>query len=295
MKSKDMSVRAVRTAVLVSALALSRSTKRVLGLLAAPVAILCAVFATPVHANDLFYTTSLPGPNLIAIHVQNVNKTTTTLIGPMGGGACASLALAPWGTLYSVCGDLFGVQKLATIDRGDGHATLFGMGVSGLAVMSLEFGPDGTLYAVGNCNPGPTECTPGSPNYNSLYKVNVGTGLFTRVGPTGAPFFFMDLAIDSNGNMYGVTCPLSPSGGALSTLYRIDLATGTATKVVDLVGSTSLMGLSFDRKNNKLYATDFYSINSALYLVDIKTGFLTPVATTGYGFSSNLVSVPETN
>jgi len=78
-------------------------------------------------------------------------------------------------------------------------------------------------------------------------------------------------------------------------LYRIDLATGTATKVVDLVGSTSLMGLSFDRQKNKLYATDFYSINSAVYLVDIKTGFLTPVATTGYGFSSSLVSVPETN
>jgi hypothetical protein len=257
--------------------------------------IFCAVFVTPVDANDFFYTTAGAGTDLIAIQVQNVNKTTTTLIGPMGGGACASLALSPWGTLYSVCGDLFGVQKLATIDRGNGHATLFGVGVSGLAVMSLEFGPDGTLYVVGNCNPGPTECTPGSPNYNSLYKVNVGTGLFTRVGPTGAPFFFMDLAIDRDGNMYGVTCPLSPSGGPPSTLYRIDLATGTATKVVDLVGSTSLMGLSFDRQKNKLYATDFYSINSAVYLVDIKTGFLTPVATTGYGFSSNLVSVPETN
>jgi DNA-binding beta-propeller fold protein YncE len=78
-------------------------------------------------------------------------------------------------------------------------------------------------------------------------------------------------------------------------LYRIDLATGTATKVVDLVGSTSIMGLSFDRQKNKLYATDFYSENSAVYLVDMKTGFLTPVAATGYGFSSNLVSVPETN
>jgi hypothetical protein len=95
--------------------------------------------------------------------------------------------------------------------------------------------------------------------------------------------------------MYGVTCPLSPSGGPPSTLYRIDLATGTATKIVDLVGSTSIMGLSFDRENNKLYATDFYSINSALYLVDIKTGFLTPVATTGYGYSSDLVSVPGPN
>ena len=83
MKSKDMSIRAVRTSVLVSVLALSRSTKRVLGLLAAPVAILCAVLVTPVHANDLFYTTAGGGADLIAIHVQNVNKTTTTLIGPM--------------------------------------------------------------------------------------------------------------------------------------------------------------------------------------------------------------------
>jgi hypothetical protein len=73
------------------------------------------------------------------------------------------------------------------------------------------------------------------------------------------------------------------------------LQPGLLTKVVDLVGSTSIMGLSFDQAKNKLYATDFYSINSALYAVDLKTGFLTPVATTGYGFSSNLVPVPGTN
>jgi hypothetical protein len=76
-------------------------------------------------------------------------------------------------------------------------------------------------------------------------------------------------------------------------LYRIDRATGAATKIVDLVGSTSIMGLSFDRDKDKLYATDFYSINSALYSVDMKTGFLTPVATTGYGFSSGLVSARQ--
>ena len=279
---------------------MSRSTKRVLGLLAASIAILCAVSVSPAKANDLFYTTAGGGTDLIAIHVpqhgeqdadQNVNKIATTLIGPMKGGACASLALSPWGTLYSMCGNLFGVQQLATIDRGDGHATLFGVGVSGLAVMSLVFAPDGTLYAVGNCNPVGGECT----GPNSLYKVDVGTGLFTPVGPTGAPLFFMALTVDRDGNIYGETCPLSPSGGPLSTLYRINRATGHATKIVDLVGSTSIMGLGFDREKNNLYATDFYSINSALYLVDIKTGFLTPVATTGYGFSSNLVSAPETH
>jgi DNA-binding beta-propeller fold protein YncE len=273
---------------------MSSSAKRVLGLLAASVAILCAVAVSPLQANDLFYTTAGGGAELIAIHVQSGTTTSTTLIGATGGGNCVSLALSPGGTLYSMCGALFGVQRLATIDRGTGLATVFGTDVTGLAVMALEFAPDGTLYAVGNCDPVGGECTPGPP-HNSLYKVNVGTGAFTLVGSTGAALFFMDLAIDRDGNMYGVTCPLSPSGGPPSTLYRIDLATGTATKIVDLVGSTSIMGLSFDRENNKLYATDFYSINSALYLVDIKTGFLTPVATTGYGYSSDLVSVPGPN
>jgi hypothetical protein len=267
------------------------SIKRVLRLSAA---ILFAVSSSSVQANELFYTTAGAGSELIAIQGQNVHNLTARLVGPTNGGNCVSLALSPWGTLYSMCGVLFGEQKLATIDRSDGHATLFGMGVTGLTVMSLEFGPDGTLYAVGNCNPGPTECTPGAPTYNSLYKVDVETGLFTLIGPTGARLFFMDLAIDREDNMYGVTSTLSPSGGPLSTLYRIDIATGRATKVADLVGSSSIMGLSFDRERDKLYATDFYSINSALYLVDIKTGFLTPLATTGYGFSSNLVWVTET-
>jgi DNA-binding beta-propeller fold protein YncE len=275
---------------------MSRSTKRVFSLLSASAAVLCAVSGSPVQANDLFFTTTGFGAELIAIHGQNDHNFTTALIGATGGGNCLSLALSPLGTLYSMCGSLFGEQKLATLDRGNGHANVFGVGVSGLAVMSLTFGPDGTLYAVGNCNPGPTECTPGPLTYNSLYKVDVRNGLFTHIGPTGAPLFFMDLAFDRDGNMYGVTCSLSPSGGPLSTLYRISLANnGKATKVVDLVGSTSIMGLSFDRENNKLYATDFYSVNSALYLVDIKTGFLTPVATMGYGHSSNLVSVPATN
>lgn len=267
---------------------ISRPTKRVLGLPAVSVAVLCAISVSPGQADDLFYSISEAASDLIAIHVQGVNKTTTP-IGPTGGGGCISLALSPWGTLYSMCGPLFGTQHLATIDRGTGLATVFGTGVSGLAVMAMKFGPDGSLYAVGNCNPVAGECA----GPNSLYKVDVRSGVLAPVGPTGAPLYFMDLALDSHGNMYGVTCPLSPSNGPLSTLYTINLATGAATKVVDLVGSTSIMGLSFDQEKNKLYATDFYSINSALYEVDLKTGFLTPVATTGYGFSSNLVPVPR--
>jgi hypothetical protein len=228
------------------------------------------------HANDLFYTTSGAGAELFAISVRD-GEITTTDIGPTNGGNCASLALSPSGTLYSMCGPLFGTQKLATINPKTGLASLFGVPVPGLTVMAMTFAPNGILYAVGDCNPDATfECTPGSdPHYNSLYRVNKATGAFTRVGSTGAPQFFMDLAFDRNGNMFGVTTTVNPST-VPAILYRIDPANGAATQIFNLVGSNSVMGLAFDRED-RLYATDFAQ-NSALYLIDIETGFETAIA-----------------
>jgi Tol biopolymer transport system component len=195
------------------------------------------------------------------------------------------LALSPSGTLYSMCGPLFGNQQLATIDPKTGGANLFGVAVPGLAVMAMAFGHNGTLYAVGDCNLDANfECTPGSdPNYNSLYRVNEATGAFTRVGPTGAAQFFMDLALDREGHLFGVTSTLGPSS-VPAILYRINPATGTATKIVDLVGSNSVMGLAFGRKG-QLYATDFAQ-NPNLYLIDIETGVETAIAALPFGFSS---------
>jgi hypothetical protein len=243
-------------------------------------------------AGQLFYTTSgagngLPnGAEIFAITVRG-SKVTTRDVGPTFGGDCGSLALSPHGTLYSMCGSLFGTQQLATIDQQTGQAHLFGVLVSGLAVMAMAFGPDGTLYAVGDCNPDPTfECTPGPADYNSLYRVDVGTGAFTRIGSTGALQLFMDLAFDRHGTMLGVTTTVNPSGTP-AILYRIDPATGTATKLVNLVGSNLVMGLAFGR-NGKLYGTDNFP-NSGLYLIDAKTGFETAIAALPFGFSSDLV------
>ena len=243
-------------------------------------------------AGQLFYTTSgagngLPnGAEIFAITVRG-SKVTTRDVGPTFGGDCGSLALSPHGTLYSMCGSLFGTQQLATIDQQTGQAHLFGVLISGLAVMAMAFGPDGTLYAVGGCNPDPTfECTPGPADYNSLYRVDVGTGAFTRIGPTGAPQLFMDLAFDRHGTMLGVTTTVNPSGTP-AVLYRIDPATGAATKLVNLVGSNLVMGLAFGR-DGKLYATDNFP-NSGLYLIDAKTGFETAIAALPFGFSSDLV------
>jgi hypothetical protein len=96
----------------------------------------------------------------------------------------------------------------------------------------------------------------------------------------------MDLAIDGKGNMFGVTSTVNPSMTP-AILYRIDPAKGgVATKVVDLVGSSSLMGLDFGR-DGKLYATDFTQ-KPGLYLIDMETGFETAIAALPFDLSSSL-------
>ena len=119
-------------------------------------------------AASVFYTTSgagngLPnGAEIFAITVRGATVTTRD-VGATHGGDCGSLALSPDGTLYSMCGSLFGAQRLAAINKKTGRAHLFGVHVRGLAVMAMAFGRTGTLYAVGDCNPAPKtfECTPG--------------------------------------------------------------------------------------------------------------------------------------
>jgi hypothetical protein len=71
-----------------------------------------------------------------------------------------------------------------------------------------------------------------------------------------------------------------------AVLYRIDLSTGKATKIVRLVGSNSVMGIAFG-SDDKLYATDFVE-HSGLYLIDIETGFERAIAALPFGFSSGL-------
>jgi hypothetical protein len=228
--------------------------------------------------DDTLYAT-VPA-KLVTLEIRGINKLGITEVGAMGAPGCVSLARSAAGVMYSVCGP--GIvradqpQQLATIDLRTGHATLFGQAVTGLQVMALEFAPDGTLYAAGDANPA-------SPTFNSLYTVDLKTGAFTRIGSTATPpgEFLMDFAFDRNGTMYAASSHM---------LFTIDRKTAIATKVADFVGGGDIMGLSYDAGKDRLYATDWKAPNSALYLVDIKTGFLTPVAAVGYPLSHGLVA-----
>jgi hypothetical protein len=226
---------------------------------------------------------------LWAIEVNGA-KVTTTDIGPIHAPGCATLATSPSGTLMSMCGPLIpGDQQLTSFDTRTGQATLFGVHITGLSVMAMAFGPDGTLYAVGGCYPTATplntDCNNADPNFNTLYTVNVATGAFTRVGSMGGSEFFMDLAVDRHGTLWGVTSCLNPCY-APAVLYRINPETGKATNPVNLVGSSTVMGITFAR-NGKLYATDFTG-NSGLYVVDPKTGFESAIAAMPFGLSAGL-------
>lgn len=239
-------------------------------------------------SDSVFYSTAGFGAELFSIQVTR-GKVTTTDIGPTNGGNCTSLAMSRSGILYSVCGPFTGPQQLATLDLKTGHATLFGDPIPGpgpgLNVMATTFGPNGVLYAVGDCVLTAAGACGPDPDFNSLYTVNVSTGVFTRIGSTGAPQYFMDLTFDREGNLYGVTTTLSPSLTP-ATLYRIDTTTGAATKVVNLVGSNNIMGLAFGQ-DGQLYANDFVQ-NPGLYVIDTKTGFETAIAALPFSLLSAL-------
>ena len=95
----------------------------------------------------------------------------------------------------------------------------------------------------------------------------------------------MDLTVDRHGTMLGVTTTLNPSR-IPAILYRVDPATGAATKLVDLVGSNTVMGLAAGR-DGKLYTTDFVQ-NPGLDRIDPATGFQTAISALPFGFASGL-------
>ena len=248
--------------------------------------------------NSTLFATGQNGAVLLAIDVEN---RTTTVIGPTGSPPpkpSLALAITPDGTAaYTIAKAKFPLlAQLAKIDLATGAATLVGQPLhnsvlypaNGLFVMGMTFSPDGVLYAAGDSTFGP----PPSPTFNSLYTVDLATGLATRVGSfgVGASFseFIMSFSFDPEGDMYGAS---------MMSLYKIDRTTGAATKVLDFKGASSVMGIAFDKKG-RLYASDYIALTptlpgSTIYRVDLETGFFTPLFKTHIAFVHNIEFKPE--
>ena len=114
--------------------------------------------------------TASQGPSTLRI----LNPTTgvSSVIGPTGVGPISGLAYnESTAVMYGIAGGP-GPAALYTVNLNTGAATI--VGSSGIQAGSLEFGPDGILYAGGT-----------GPNGGNLYSISPSTGLATLVGPTG--------------------------------------------------------------------------------------------------------------
>jgi hypothetical protein len=243
------------------------------------------------HQNSTLFATGRIGTALLAIDVQ---RGTTSVIGSTGQPGSIALAITRNGkAAYSIASAVTGFPpaidganaQLAKIDLETGAATLVGSPMGGnLSVMGMTFAPDGVLYAAGDFDPQ-------SPTFNSLYTIDLHTGLATRVGSLGAgpnpTDFIMSFAWDSDGNLYGAS---------MTALFRIHRSriTNMATKVVDFVGSSLVMGIAID-EDGSFYAADFVAppTFSTIYRVDVETGFLTPLFNTGIAFVHNIAFKPD--
>ena len=241
------------------------------------------------QANATLFAMGEKGAELLRIDV----RTGTVDVVGTTGAAPENLALAilpGWRAAYTIeHAQNASVAHLARIDLGSGAEALAGSNPLGqnLYIMGMTASRNGVLYAAG-------DFMPTSPTFNSLYTIDPSTGLATRIGSFGAGStkrdYIMSLSFDPIGQLFGA------SQGAI---YRIDTATGAATKVVDIKGTTlangvsRVMGLAFDQRGD-LYACDFIPIDalhptgSTIYSVDLATGQFTPLIRTGVAFVHNI-------
>lgn len=196
-----------------------------------------------------------------------------TLVGATGTSATFGAAFAPDGSLYTVTDSYSTAGKVGRFNLTTGAVT----SVSGAAVgvpglMVFEFASDGTFYAA-------------SWGTNSLYTINLATGLPTLVGALGFSGI-MDLAFDSAGDLWAVDG---------SSLFEIDTATGAGT-FVTAIGLGCSMGIAFDSSDN-LFATDYCAADSGLYRINTVTGAASLIGLTGisapHGGDIYVASVPE--
>jgi extracellular elastinolytic metalloproteinase len=120
------------------------------------------------------YGTTISGPGS-ASELRTMDPVTgaSTIIGATGFGPISGLAYdVAADIMYGITGGFGAGAQLLRIDLATGVAT--SIGVTGFQAGSLEFGPDGNLYAGGT-----------GVSSGELWRVDIETGAGTLVGPTG--------------------------------------------------------------------------------------------------------------
>ena len=160
-------------------------------------------------------------------------------------------------TLYGID---FPTSELGTIDLGTGQFTTVGnTGIPANRVRGMTVHPNGVdCYVIAAASTG---------NINELWQGNLQTGVFTSLGLTGPNNLFIDIACDSQGNLFAL-------GTTNNNLFTIDPTTLAATFLGGLgVGITSAQGMDFDWSDDTLYATLYFGAGDGMFSsLDTTTG-----------------------
>ncbi|MEO6595903.1 MAG: hypothetical protein ABIP94_14215, partial [Planctomycetota bacterium] len=111
----------------------------------------------------------------------------------------------------------------------------------------------------------------GATGGRGLYDFISATGTSTLRTSVGGSQRLFGLAANPSGAVFGVD-PLT------DTIYLVDLATGTLTFIVSLVGTSTVADITFDPVSGQLYGSE-RNAPLRLYTIDLGTGACTTVGT----------------
>jgi hypothetical protein len=193
--------------------------------------------------------TSVYWPDLTAPDTWNV-------VGPMtevSFWAGGDFIFGDFSTLYVIGFDSF---NFGMVDTATGVETVIATSppAGGENWSDMTAAVDGTLYAVGST------CAS-----STLYEIDPASGAVTPIGPITDGPCIVTLAINAEGEMYGVDI-------IGDNLVQIDPATGAGTIVGSLgVGANFAQGMDFDEVTGTLYWAA-YTTQGELRVIDTNTG-----------------------
>ena len=188
----------------------------------------------------------------------------TTQVGPTFGTAQGGDYFNGFLYTYENVGKFMKIQS----STGEVIQEITGAWNTYMADMAYDYST-GTMYGVRNL---------------VLYSINLETGVPTIVANlTGTPVntTMQTLAVDLDGNMYGIT---TSSAYVQQSLYSINKTTGVCTEI----GSTGKyvmynQSMGFDHYSGILYWVQMYYINDwSFCTVNTSTGFATTIGNPGY-------------
>ncbi len=203
----------------------------------------------PAYALDVY-----PGNNLVYIPDTTVPGTWNTIGSVTQFHPAGDFLNGDFSKLYALDYDS---NEFVTIDTATAARTVIGTSTprSGERWSGMTGATDGTLYA----------SSAACGTRSTLYTINPADGAVTEIGEITGAACIIDIAINAQGEMYGVDI-------VSDQLYQIDPTTGAGTAIGALgVNANYAQGMDFEEKSGVLYWAA-YTTQGELRIIDTATG-----------------------